>query len=99
MAQLGRGQPVPAVISRGSLADAPVLTTPAPLVAEAAATPGYGQPQPPLIFAAPLITLPVAAVTPAPVVVTPRLAPVPAATLAVTRGALQDPADFTGRQP
>lgn len=40
----GFGQPGPAVISRNSLADAPVLTTPAPVVVEAAATPGFGWP-------------------------------------------------------
>jgi hypothetical protein len=40
----GFGQPCPAVISRNSLADAPVLTTGPPVIGEAAATPAWGQP-------------------------------------------------------
>jgi len=53
----GRAHPVPAVISRGSLADAPVLITPAPVVRLAAPTPRWGTPGPPLISSAPFIAV------------------------------------------
>lgn len=72
MAVAGRSQPVPAVISRNSLADAPVLTTPGPWVVQAAATPGWGA-VPPWVTSRASLQDFATPVTPAPLVVTTAL--------------------------
>jgi hypothetical protein len=99
VAQLGRGQPQPAVISRGSFADAPVLTTRAPVVAQAAATPRYGAANLPVISQAPQAPAIIASATPAPLVVAAAVPQLQPARAVVTRGAIQDPADLAGRKP
>lgn len=68
MAVAGRSQPVPAVISRGSLQDFATPVSPAPNIVKAAATPGFGVPGPWLITRASLQDF-ATPVTPVPVVV------------------------------
>lgn len=106
MAVMGRSYPNPPVIVRSTLADPPVLTIPAPvIVADAAgarrfaATQGRGYPAPAIISVAPPIQAAPAVTMPAPLVVVPQPTRPQSPALVITRGALQDPSDFKGRQP
>lgn len=99
MAVLGRSQPVPAVISRGSLADAPVLTAPAPVVVTAAQTAPWGRPQAAVITANPAAPAAAPAFTAAPVIVAQAVKAAAAQPPVILRNALADAPVLTTPSP
>lgn len=89
---LGRGQPNPAIIERGSLQDDPVLTTSAPVVVDAPRHPAWlPPPTSPIISRSSLVDVVIpAAATPAPIVIAASARPTPPIPPTISRSSLAD---------